>query len=42
MLHYDKGGVSEGTNINKKKCIKRMGFLSLLFFSMFPMDIMMY
>ena len=32
MLHDDRVGVSEWTKINKKKCIKRMWFLSLLFF----------
>ena len=32
MLHDDRVGVSEWTNINKKKCIKRMWFLSLLLF----------
>ena len=32
MLYYDRFDVSEGTDINKKKCIKWIGYLSLLFF----------
>ena len=32
MLYYDRVDASEGIDINKKKCIKRVRYLSLLVF----------